>query len=422
MRWPWQQETKTGEFMDVLRRLIASQQGVVGGVTPNTCMKSPTVHAIVTAVSRRLAVTPIHIFEKTESNGKVTKKRLPSHPVANLLRAPNKWQSPYDFWQDATSCLMRWGRFHAFKSRGATGPIRELLPLDPSGVKADQNPKTWQIVYRVNQGGDSKREYAPTQLFNVRGPARDFVQGDSPVEDVNVAISLEILAERFGANFFQNGALPLMIFGFMEGSAGFETREQEEQFLSDLKDAFGGDKMLTSMLLPKGMEKKGDVQLDLQSLQMVEARRYQRTVIAGAWGVPPHLVGDLERGTFNNVEQQDKDFTQNVVMPVAKAFEAAIERDLFTTQDRLANRVARFNLDSTLRADFKSRQEGLQIQRSNGIINADEWREIEGKNPRADEHGEDYLHPGNMVVDGEEANDAEPDGPPRDQDDRDEGV
>jgi HK97 family phage portal protein len=368
-------------------------------------MESPTVHAIVTAVSRRLAVTPIHVYEKTTRNGKDAKERLPNHPVANLLRKPNSWQSPYDFWQDATSTIMRWGRFYAFKSRGSTGPIRELLPLNPGQVSLDQDDVTWQVTARVELPGGRAREYPLSQLFHARGAARDFLTGNSPVEDVRTAIALEILAERFGANFFQNGALPLLVFGYADGSQGFESAEQEQQFLDDLQNAFGGDNMLKTMLLPKGIEKPTSVAMEHDKAQFLETRQYQRTVIAGAFGVPVHLTGDLSRATWNNVEQQDQDFTVNVVMPIVRSFEAAMERDLFTDADRSAGRIIRFNMDAILRADFKSRQEGLWLQRQAGVVNANEWREYEGMNPRDDEDGDDYLHPGNMIVDGEEPDD-----------------
>ena len=414
MKWFWQKKEQKG-FQDVLTRLILSQEGKLSAsVTPDNCMRSPTVHAIVTAISRRLASTPIHIYEKGESQGRESKERLPNHPVANLLRKPNQWQSPYDFWQDATSVFIRWGRFIAYKSRGSTGPIRELLPLSPAGVDIKQDDSNWQVMFRLNQNKKTVREYTMDQMFYARGPARDFLKGDSPVDDVKTAIALEILTEKFGANFFKNGALPLLFFAFSEGSAGFATKEQEDQFIKDLNEAFGGDNMLSSMLLPKGIDKPGSVAIDHEKMQMIESRKYQRTVIAGAFGVPMHLVGDLERATFNNVEQQDQDFTMNCVMPVAKAFEAAMERDLFTDADRRANRIIRFNLDSTLRAAFKERQEGLQIQRINGIIDADEWREIEGRNPRSDQLGDRYLHPANMVVDGEENANA-PNSAPGDQ-------
>ena len=239
-------------------------------------------------------------------------------------------------------------------------------------------------------------------MFSARGPARDFLTGDSPVSDVSTAIALEILAEKFGANFFKNGAIPLLVFEYMEGAAGFETVEQEKQFMSDLKEALGGNKQLNSMLMPKGIKSPTGVDMAHDKAQFLETRKYQRTVIAGAFGVPPTVAGDLERATFNNVEQMSKDFTENVILPVARAFESAMERDLLTVADRNNGMVIRFNLDATLRASFKDRQEGLQVQRNNGIINANEWREIEGKNPRPDDEGNDYLHPGNMIVDGEE--------------------
>ena len=416
MKWPWQKEVqKKSQYQDVLRRLIASQSGVLSGtVSPENCMRSPTVMAIVTAVSRRMAVTPCHVYEKTfdEKTGKERKRAQPGHSVSRLLRRPNSWQSNYEFWQDATSTMLRWGRFHAYKQRSSTGPILELIPLNPRAVQLEQE-SDFSIKYRVQLQGGQTAVYEQREIFSARGAARDFVCGDSPIEDVKTTVALEILSEQFGANFFQNGALPLLIFSYMEGSDGFETEEQEKQFLDDMKEAFGGNNMLTTALLPKGINKPEPIHLDLQGMQMIESRKYQRTVIAGAFGVPPHLVGDLERGTFNNVEQQDKDFTQNVVLPVAKAFEAAMERDLLTPQDRNDGLVIRFNLDSILRASFKDRQEGLRIQREMGIISADEWREIEGRNPRDDEYGDDYMHPSNMVVDGEEPDEPQPtDSPP----------
>jgi HK97 family phage portal protein len=175
-------------------------------------------------------------------------------------------------------------------------------------------------------------------------------------------------------------------------------------------------------LLPKGIEQKEPIRIENDKAQMLESRKYQRTVIAGAFGVPPHLVGDLERATFNNVEQQDADFTSNVVQPVATAFEAAMERDLLTEEDYRSGIIIRFNLDSILRADFKSRQEGSRIQREGGMLSANEWREREGMNPiPKDKGGDDYIRPANMTVAGEqqeEPNNAETESTPRDQEPR----
>lgn len=402
IRGLFQTKAHTFEFDDVLKRLIAAQRGGLEGVTPESCMASPTVHAIVTAISRRFSVTPVHVYERGVSNGRETKKKLPDHPVAKLLAYPNKWQTRAAFWADAASAYVRYGRFYAYKVQGSTGPIRELLPILPSRVHLEQDA-SWAVVARVNQQDGTVEEKPLTKFLHVRGAARNFLEGDSPVADVQIAIALEIAAEKFGATFFQNGALPLMVFKFMQGSKGFKTEEQEKQFVDDFQKALGADNRHKALLLPAGLETGDPVKIENDKAQFLETRKYQRTVIAGAFGVPPHLVGDLERATYNNVEQQDSDFTLNVVLPIAQAFEAAMERDLLTDQDWNRGVVIRFNLDSILRADFKSRQEGLQIQRQNGVISSNEWREIEQKNPIADDKGgEDYLRPGNMLVAGEE--------------------
>lgn len=410
MKWPWTKvETKDNQFADVMMRLIASQEGNYGNlVTPENCMQSPTVHAIVTAISRRLSITPIHVFRRTQSDAGEVKEKLPSHPVARLLQQPNQWQTRVDFWQDAASVFVRHGRFYAYKLRGLTGPIRELTPLHPGKVEPKQDASTYSVTFSVTEEAGRIRELTPDKILHARGPARDFLKGNSPVQDVAQTIAMEILAEKFGAAFFDNGALPLLVFNFMEGSGGFREVAQEQDFIKSFQETFSGDGMHKGMLLPKGMDKPSPIAIEHDKAQFIETRKYQRTVIAGAFGVPPHLVGDLERATFNNVEQQDQDFTLGVVLPVAQAFEAAMERDLLTDQDRRGGIAIRFNLDSTLRADFKSRQEGLRVQRDAGIISPNEWREIEGRNPITDDQGgNDYLRPANMMVAGEEPEEPE---------------
>lgn len=388
------------QFDDLLRQLVAAQSSALGNVTPDNCMRSPTVHAIVTAISKRISVTPIHLYVRGMRAGRETKEKLPNHPVAKLLSAPNGWQSRADYWLDAASCFVRHGNFFSYLSRGSTGPIRELIPIHPANVEVMQDPQTYVVNYKVTEPG-SQRVIPASKIHHVRGASRDFLNGDSPVRDVKLAIQLEIAAEEYGASFFNNGALPLMMLKYMQGSSGFKTAEAEKQFVEDFQAAFSGANRHRALLLPRGIEAGNPVQVDNDKAQMVAAREYQRTVIAGAFGVPPHLVGSLTPAF--NVEQKDGDFTLQVIMPVVQAFEAAMERDLLTDDDRRSGVIIRFNLDSTLRADFKSRQEGSRIQRDAGVISPNEWREREGMNPIADgDGGDDYIRPANMLVAGEE--------------------
>jgi HK97 family phage portal protein len=401
--WKRKPEVKTQQFEQVLMQIIAARQGIVGSVvTPDSALASPTVKAIDTAISRRLSVTPIHVYQRGMEDGHETKKKLPDHPLAQLLRKPNEWQTASDFWMDAASVWTRHGNFYAYKSQTGSGKTVALIPLPPPTVepKLEDNKR---FHYIVDEGGQ-KVEYAQNKILHARQRGKNFYKGDSPVEEIQTAIMMEILAEKFGESFFRNGAVPMQIFKYMDGFRPFADAQSEEKFVEDFKEAFSGSKRFNAMLLPHGIETSDGGSVENDKAQFIESRKYQRTVIAGGFGVPPHLVGDLERATFNNVEQQDKDFTMGVVLPVAKSFESALERDLLTDEDRNSGIIVRFNLDSILRADFKSRQEGLQMQRLMGVINSNEWREIEGMNPR--EGGDEYYEQGPS---GQGMNDAQAD-------------
>jgi HK97 family phage portal protein len=378
-------EQKDASYETVLR-LLAAQSGTLGHVTPDNCMRSPTVHAIVTAVSRRFAVTPCHVYETTTKKGREVKEKLPNHPIAQLLRKPNQWQSRHDYWQDAASAFIRHGKFVASIGRGSTGPIRFLWPLSPSGLYVEQDYNTLSVIFRY-QGAEIPFE----KIHYVRGPARDFFSGDSPVEDVKTTIALEIAAEEYGQTFFQNGAVPLMIFRYAQGYKGFKTPEQEKDFIEKFQRELGGSQKHLGYLMPRGIEQGNPVPVENEKAQFLQTRQIQRNIIAGAFGIPPYHVGDLTSGKYNNVEQQSEDFTLNVIMPIAQAFEAAMERDFLTPADRNAGLKIRFNLDAELRASFMDRQNGLEKQLHNGVINRNDWREREGYTPRTDPGGEEYL-------------------------------
>lgn len=400
--WPFGSEERHSasniSLDQLIERLDDFNQATSGvKVTPENCMRSPTVHAIVTAVSRRLSVSPLRVMRRSyNSKGREQKEVLPDHPVSSLLSKPNGWQSRTNYWLDAVSVFMRHGNFYAYKSSGVTGPIRYLIPLHPDSVTVGQGDDLLP-TYRATYAGRGQQDVPIDKMHHVRGSARDFVVGDSPIYDCREAVALEIALEQFGAAFFGNGALPLMFFTPGEKFKDFATTEARDKFFATLREALTGKRAHSGFWLPKGLETK-DVQVENEKTQFIEARKFQRTVIAGAFGVPPHFVGDLERATFNNVEQQDTDFVINVVMPVAQAFETAMERDLLTPADRAQGVIIRFNLDAIQRADFKSRQEGLQVQRRNGVINANEWREAENRNPIDEaDGGEKYIVEGNMT-------------------------
>ena len=372
----------------IIQRLEAACETASGVVvTPDNCMESPTVQAIVNSVSMHIAALPLHVYRRVGAGREVD----PSHPVARLLQRPNPWQTSVDFKLDAVSTLLRHGNFFAVKNRGMTGPIRSLQPVDPSVVELRRDDESMRVDVIVASGTRGMRTYEYSEVLHARGRSRNYLWGDSPVMDAREAIALEIAAQRFGSAFFGNGAMPGIIFGYESTARGHASDEQRASFVQQFQDAYARKGRFRALLLPKGIEKKDTIGIENDKAQFLETRRLQRNIIAGAFGVPPHLVGDLERGTFGNVEQQSIDFVQKVVLPYCRIFEAAMERDLLTPEDRSAGVTIRFNLDGVLRGSFREQQEGLKIMREMGALSPNEWREMVGMNPiSADQGGDSY--------------------------------
>ncbi len=399
MRWPWQQKNLSIET--IIERLEAVNRTVSGiNITPDNCMMSPTMQAIVTAVSRRIAASPVQVMRQQTSGTRTTKEPLPEHPVARLLSRPNEWQTPNDYWLDSVSSYMRWGRYHAFKGRGQTGPIRRLIPLESGQVdpmaRIDDSGIMLGVEYRVSMRNGGFDTFSSEQIHTARGAARDFIRGDSPVADVKEAIAMEVACERFGAGFFGNGAMPLIFLKRMEGFRDFPTDEARDQFVKAYQNAFSGKSVFKSALLPKGIEPQS-MPVDNEKAQFNETRKLLRTIIAGAFNCPAHVAGDLEHMTMNNLEGKEKDFNASCVLPIARSFEDAMERDLLTQADRNGGVIIRFNLDAPQRVNFAERQEGYRLQREMGVISANDWREQENMNPiSADDGGDDYIRPLNM--------------------------
>ena len=356
-------------------------------VTAENAMKSPTVRAIVSSISNAISTMPVKVYVRTTEANRTRLTEEPTHPVAVLLNMPNVLQDRVTFWLDMASWLLRHGNYYAIKGQARTGPIRELTPVLPSKMKVEMNDAGNLIYTNL----DGNQVYNPDELVHLRLSARNGYLGDSPVDDVREAIALEIAAEKMGASVFGNGAMPSLLFSYMEGfSDSFEDEDAERKFIAEFQTKFAKRGRFQSMFLPYGIQAE-PLNLDLDKAQFIGTRQYQRTVIAGAFGVPPHMVGDMSAARFNNVEQQSLNFLSQVIRPFTRLIEAGLERSLLTRQELLEGHIIRFDFDILSRVDFKARQEGLKIRREMGIISANDWREEDGLNPLSEEDGGEMI-------------------------------
>lgn len=404
-------ETKELTLDQLAQRLIEIRANASAvAVNPNNAMRAPTVYAIVNVISSKVAMLPLMVFQDQSTPTRRRRVPLPQDNVSRLLTfRPNRWQTAFDYKSLMVKNLLLWGNHYAEIGRASNQRITGLEPLDPGMVSVERLGNR-RLAYHVTREDGTSAVLPQSQVHHVRGLVNDGAMGVSPIEQVRDAIALEIAAEQFGSTVFGSGAIPN---GIITRKGKFKDEEAASRFKRSWNAAFR--KKRGTAVLEEGWEFK-PVQMNNEESQFLETRKHQRNVIAGALGVPPHLVGDLERATFSNIEHQALEFVSFTLAPYLEAIEAAIARDLLPTNDVSRGLSVEFDTHRLLRGDTKSRAEAMKILREWGIINANEWRAMEGLDAREDDGGDDYLQPMNYTATGDPAGTTAP----REDDDEDE--
>ena len=139
------------------------------------------------------------------------------------------------------------------------------------------------------------------------------------------------------------------------------------------------------------------ISISPEQAQFLETRKFQIDEIARIFRVPPHMVGDLEKSSFSNIEQQSLEFVKYTLEPWIVRWEQSINRVLLTESEKAAYFV-KFNVDGLLRGDYQSRMNGYATARQNGWMSANDIRELENLDRIPAEQGGDlYLINGNMT-------------------------
>ena len=385
--------------LDALMRRVDEMNKAAAGitVTPRNAMQSPTVAAVVNGTANAMAQLPFTMVEKVSDT---ERKPLPDHNITERLNLrPNGWQTRFDYWSKVISDLLLWGNFYALKNRSVNGRIVTLQPLDPWNVQVEQLD-TLALAYTATDKATTQI-YPQNRIHHIRFNVGDTIKGSAPPLQCAEAIATEIAIQRFGASLFASGALPHVV---VERPGRFKDEESRAKFGQSFKSTYGGKR--GTIVLEEGWTIKA-LQMNNEESQFLESRKLQRQIIAGLYGMPPHRVGDLERATFSNIEHQSLEFVVYCMTPLLVRIEESIVRDMIPKQDQ-GKLQAKFNVKALLRGDFKSRQEGLQIQRQNGIITANEWRKVEDMSQLDGPEGEELITPLNMGGSGDQPPPAEP--------------
>lgn len=357
-------------------------------VNEATAMQSTAVYACVRILSETLASLPLPVYQRLEGGGK---ERAPNHPLYTVLHdIANDEMTSYTLRETLMSHLLLWGNAYAEIEWNNAGEVRALWPLRPDQTLPQRNAETQKLEYHTILPDGTQVILPFERVLHIPGLGFDGIIGYSPIAMAKQAIGLSLATEEFGARFFSNGAHPSGIVEY----PGKLSDQAYERYKKDVEEKHQGlGKSHRIMILEEGL-KYHQVGIPPEDAQFLETRKFQLNEIARIYRVPPHMIGDLDRATFSNIEHQSIEFVVHTVRPWLVRWEQAIKLKLFTPLER-RRFFAEFVVDGLLRGDIKSRYDAYAVARQNGWMSANDIRELENQNPIPG--GDVYLVNGNMV-------------------------
>ncbi len=364
-------------------------------VTERSAMQMTAVYSCVRILAEAVAGLPLHLYRYNADGGK---EKAIDHPLYLLLHdEPNPEMSSFVFRETLMTHLLLWGNAYAQIIRNGKNQVVALYPLMPNkmSVDRDENGKLYYTYYRGSDEAIRDRQYAvklqPSDVLHIPGLGFDGLVGYSPIAMAKNAIGMAIACEEYGAKFFANGAAP---GGVLEHPG---TIKDPARVRESWQHTFGGSGNANKIaVLEEGM-KYTPIGISPEQAQFLETRKFQINEIARIFRVPPHMVGDLEKSSFSNIEQQSLEFVKYTLDPWIVRWEQSIMRSLLLQSEKKEYFV-KFNLEGLLRGDYQSRMNGYAIARQNGWMSANDIRELENQDRiPAEEGGDLYLINGNML-------------------------
>lgn len=346
-------------------------QSVTGQrVSPDTAMRLSAVYSCVRVLAESFAVLPFRLY-RPRANGR-GREVVRNHWAVRLFNGqPNRFQNRFEFREMLQGHVaLRGNAFCEIVERN--GEVTDLLPRHPDRMSVELlGDDRWRYVY-VGMDG-SRRTLRRDQVWHLRGLSGDGIVGMNPIEMQREAVGGGLAAQEYANRFFANDAKPTG--GWIEYPGTVADKTARENLTQSIRDAISGQNRHRILTLDRGM-KYHEVGMTNRDSQFIESRKMTRAEIAGIFRVPPHMIADLERATFSNIEQQSIDFWQNTMLPWCERWEAAVEA--LIGDEGLE---VEFDFRNLLRGDATSRATYAHNGILDGWLTRNEARELEGYDP-----------------------------------------
>lgn len=351
-------------------------------VTPMTAMQLPVVYACVRVLAESVASIPLVVYRRTGKG----KERATEHPVYRVLHDRANADQPSFAWRETIMAhLSLRGNAFSEKEYDGAGRLIGLWPISPDRVTVARTNGV-----KVFQIDGVQRPLTAEQIMHVPGLGFDGLVGYSPLQMAREAIGLGLAAQEHGAKFFTNGANP---GGVLEHPGRLGTDAINNLRVSWAERHGGSGNSHKPAILEEGM-KWHQLSISNRDSQFLETRKFQSTDIAGIFRVPPHMVGNLDRATFSNIEQQSIDFVVHTLRPWCVRIEQVLNWELFDESER-EEFFCEFNVEGLLRGDSAARGAFYTQMFNVGVLSVNDIREKENLNPV--EGGDQRFVPLNMI-------------------------
>jgi len=371
-------------LVDALGGGGASASGIK--VTPDSALQYTAYWAAVNIIAGSIGALPLLVYERLERG----KERATKHPAWRLLYdRPNEYMDALTFRETIQGHVLTWGNGYAEIQRGGDGRPIALWPLLPNRTRAKLDAKR-RLYYEVDKPDGGQANLAPENVLHLKGLGFDGLVGYSPVRYHSEAIGLAQATQGYAAGFFKRGATPS---GVMEHPGQLSELAKKNLRDSTEREHAGLDQAHRIWILEEDM-KWHQIGVPANEAQLLESRKFSVADIARIFQVPMHMLAEMDRATFANIEHQGIEFLTQTLFRWMRRWEMEAGEKLFGIAERETH-FAEFLVEAFLRGDTLSRYRAYHIGRQGGWLSANDVRERENMNPV--EGGDEYLAPLNMA-------------------------
>jgi len=352
-------------------------------VSEDNSIGLPAVWAAVRLLSETISSLPLNVYRKDKDGSKYIDEKNPLNQLLNI--SPNSKYTSFTWRNTLMNSLLLWGNAYCLITRnGGSRPIAlDILQPDKVEVLVGDDGETY---YKVKDKGT----FSSMEILHIVGLSFDGLVGKSPIQACKEAVGFGLATQQYGSNFFQGANLSgvLEVNGVLTDDAANRLRQSWMARYSGLSNSH------STAVLENGTKFK-PIAMPLADAEFINARNFSVAEIARIFKVPPHLIGDLTRSTYSNIEQQSLEFNKFSLQPILVNWEQELNRKLLSTKEQTTH-FCKFRTNELLRSDANSRADYYTKLFNIGALSPNDIRSMEDLNKIETDGANDYYVPLNL--------------------------